>query len=82
MTPAQRSLFGRIGAHKLHATHDSRELTAAGRRAFLDRFETEVDPEGVLPADERARRAVHARKAYFTALAAKSSVARARRKAR
>ncbi len=76
MTPEQRSMRSRIGAHRLHATHDPRETTAAARKAFLDRFEIEVDPEGVLPEDERQRRAGHARKAYFTKLALASAKAR------
>jgi len=45
----------------------------------LDRFEREVDPDGVLPPEERRRRAEHARKAYFLRLALASS--KARRKA-
>jgi hypothetical protein len=28
--------------------------TAAGTKAFLDRFDRQVDPEGVLPAEARA----------------------------
>jgi hypothetical protein len=42
----------------------------------MDRFEREVDPEGVLPAQERQRRAEHARKAYFLRLALASAKAR------
>ena len=71
-----RALRGRIGAHALHARHDSRELTANARRAFLDRFEREVDPDGILTPQERARRAYHAKKAYFTRLAYRSAKAR------
>lgn len=54
------------------------EMTAPARKAFLDRFEREVDPDGTLPPDERARRADAARRAHMTKLAMKS--ARARRK--
>ncbi len=78
LSPSQRSLRARIGAHALHASHDSRELTAPARATFSARFEREVDPDGVLPEIERKRRADHARKAYFTRLALAS--ARARRK--
>ena len=46
----------------------------------MARFEREVDPDQVLPPDERARRAEHARKAYFQRLALKS--ARSRRRSR
>jgi hypothetical protein len=63
------SLRGRIGAYRLHATHDPRETTRRARAAFDARFLREVDPEGVLPEDERRRRAAYARKAYFAQLA-------------
>ncbi len=42
----------------------------------MNRFERLVDPDCVLAPEERARRAAHARKSYFTALALKSSRAR------
>jgi hypothetical protein len=77
---SEKSLSHQIGAHRLHATHDSRELTTKGRAAFLSRFDSEVDPEGVLNPAERSRRAEHAKKAYFLTLAAKSAKARATRK--
>lgn len=50
------------------------------RAKFDERFEREVDPDGVLPEAERIRRAVAARKAHFTKLALASSKARARKK--
>jgi hypothetical protein len=72
-----RILRARLAAHSLHArVADPSAHTAPARKAFLDRFEREVDPEGVLPAADRARRAEHARKAYFTGLALKSAKAR------
>lgn len=67
---------GRIGAFRLHATHDPRETTAKARATFLQRFEREVDPEGVLPEDERRRRAEYARRAHFARLARASARAR------
>ena len=79
MVNPHRSLVGRIGAHSLHARHDPRTTTAAARRAFLDRFEREADPDGVLPHEERARRARHLRKAYFARLALRSAQARRQR---
>lgn len=66
----------RAAAYALHARTDPRATTQAARRAFLVRFEREVDPDGVLAESERRRRAEAARKAYFTALALKSSQAR------
>ena len=68
-SPADRALAGRIGALRLHATHDPRATTANARRAFLDAFERVVDPDGVLPAAERTRRAAYARRAHFARLA-------------
>jgi hypothetical protein len=79
--PSQVSLRGTIGAHRLHATHDSRQTTAKARAAFLQRFEQEVDPDNQLAPEERARRAHHARKAYFARLALASAKARSRKAA-
>jgi len=73
--PKEMALRGRIGAYRLHATHDPKETTKSARTAFMARFEREVDPEGALPPKERARRADAARKAYFTRLAHKSAKA-------
>lgn len=76
LTPRERSLRARIGAHALHSTHDPTETTAKARAAFLARFEDEVDPERLLPQVERKRRAEHARKAHMTRLALASVRAR------
>ena len=43
--PREMALRGRIGAYRLHATHDPKETTKAAREAFMARFEREVDPE-------------------------------------
>lgn len=76
-----RALYGSIGAHESWArTQDRSARTAAARQAFRDRFEREVDPEGVLSPAERSRRAEHARRAYYRRLAAASAKARAARK--
>jgi hypothetical protein len=68
----------RMAAHTLHSRVDPTIHTAPARAAFLERFEREVDPEGVLHPAERARRAEHAKKAYFLNLALKSAAARRR----
>jgi hypothetical protein len=78
VTPAERSLRARLAAHSFHAARDSSEITAPGRRAFLSRFEREVDPDLVLDPTERRRRAEHAKRAYFIKLALKSAKARRR----
>lgn len=57
LTQEQRSLRARIAAYSLHSQRDSREITAPARKAFLDRFEKQVDPDCVLPLEERLRRA-------------------------
>lgn len=82
LSPAERSLRGRMGAYALHARYDPRQTTAAARDAFLRRFLDEVDPGRVLPESERLRRAAAARKAYFTRLAYLASRRRRLRRAR
>jgi hypothetical protein len=76
LTVAERRLRARAAAYTLHSLYDSRQLTANARAAFQDRFARQVDPDGILPEAERQRRAECARKAYYTALAAKSARAR------
>ena len=80
LDPKRASLLGRLGAHVAHSRHDSKTLTAKARETFLARFEQEVDPDRVLPAAERRRRAEHARKAYFARLAGASARARKKKK--
>lgn len=80
LTSTDRVLRARLGAYALHAQRDGRETTAAARIAFLARFESQVDPDGVLDPDERRRRAEFARRAHFARMAIRS--AQARRKAK
>lgn len=78
-SPSERSLIARVAAHHSWAgTGDRPARTAPARQAMLDRFEREVDPDGVLTATERGRRAQNARQAYFTRLALKSAQSRRR----
>lgn len=66
-----------IAAHESWSrTPDRSARTAPARAALMAKFEREVDPDGTLPPDERARRAEHKRKAYFGRLALKSAKAR------
>ena len=65
MTPSERQLRGRLGGFALAAKRDPKTYTASARAAFMDRFLNEVDPERILTPDERERRAVAARRAYF-----------------
>ncbi len=76
LSPSQRSMRARLAAHAMHARHDSREATANARKGFVERFEHEVDPDGVLPVAERRRRAEHAMRAHMTRLALRSARAR------
>lgn len=79
MTPAeQRSLIARLAAHTSWAnTTDRQARTAPAQKASMDRFEKQVDPEGVLDPAERAKRAENAKSAYFIRLALLSAKARA-----
>jgi len=75
-----RSIAGKIGAATRWARTDDRTAATAAARAAADaRFEREVDPDNLLPPDERARRAAHARKAYFLRLSLASAKARRER---
>jgi hypothetical protein len=68
LSAQERTLRAQLAAYSQHAAYDPRETTAAGRAAFLSRFEDQVDPTRSLPENERLRRAEAARKAYFTRL--------------
>jgi len=76
LSPSQRSMRARLAAHTMHARHDSRQVTANARKAFVERFERQVDPDGVLSVAERRRRAEHAMRAHMTRLALRSARAR------
>ena len=78
LTPQQRSLRARLAAHAMHSRYDSREITQPARDAFAARFLNEVDRDRKLPPHERARRAEHARRAYFARLSLKSAQARSK----
>ena len=81
LTPAEKSLQTKAAVQQSWAnTPDRAARTKPARDKALERFEKEVDPEGVLPPAERAIRADHARKAYFTRLAFQSAKARRLRK--
>jgi hypothetical protein len=80
--PEVRSMAARIAANSRWAREFHRaEATAAARRGFRRRFEREVDPEGVLPPEERARRVENAISAYYTRMALRSAQARRARRA-
>lgn len=82
LSPHERVLRARLAAHAMHASHDTRVVSKPGRDAFLARFESEVDPDGVLDPAERKRRAGHALKAHMTGLQLKAVRARRLRRAK
>jgi hypothetical protein len=56
MTPEQRRLRAQIAANARWSRYMAREdQAAAARSAIFARLEREVDPDGQLPPDERAR---------------------------
>lgn len=83
MDTAERTLLARARAFRSWAaTSDPSARTAPARAAFRSRFDRQVDPLGVLPTEERSRRADYARRAFYTELAISSARARAARKAK
>jgi hypothetical protein len=82
LTPAERSLRARMAVHMSWAhTTDRTARTAPARRAALQRFERQVDPDGQLKPAERTRRAEQAMRAHMARLALRSAQARRRKKA-
>jgi hypothetical protein len=83
LTNTERTLRARIGGYRLHALHDTMEVSANGRKAAADSLEArllaEIDPDSTLPPDKRAARLARARKAHFTQLAYRSARARSKR---
>ena len=83
LTPEQRSQRARIGAYVAQAAHGGHALTEKARAASPSGdiyWARQVDPDGALPEDERARRATAAKKAHYGKLALKSARARSARK--
>ena len=67
-----------MGGFILHARYDSHEITGPARKVFLDRFEREADPTGVLTAEERGQRAYQLLRAHMARLAYRSALKRKR----
>jgi hypothetical protein len=71
-------LIAQIAANESWARCPDRSArTLSARRAFLGRFEREVDPDGTLSPEERQRRADSAMRAHMQRLALKSAQRRA-----
>jgi hypothetical protein len=76
-TAAERSQIARIAANTRWAMEPDRSAaTQAARDGLMARFAREVDPEGRLAPEERARRVESLRKAHFQRLAMKGAKAR------
>lgn len=81
ISPGRMALLAKIGGLTAAARHSGPERTAAARAAYSAHWLTLADPEGVLPEDERVRRAGLLKRAHFARLQLKSADAR-RRKSR
>jgi len=74
---AETKLRAQIAANTRWAgTTDRAAATAKARQAAIDRFDKLVDPDGVLPPEERAKRAASARRAHMQKMALASAKAR------
>jgi hypothetical protein len=77
LSATERTLRARIGAHSLHAKHDSSVVSAPGRKAAAEKLSkrllAEFDPNNSLSEEEHARRLEHARRAHFARLALRRS---------
>jgi len=79
LTPAERSLRASIAAHTRWsntATAERRRQADRGHAALLGKFALQVDPEGVLSAEERDKRTRNAFTAHMKRLALASSRSR------
>lgn len=80
MTAGERTLRAQIAAHESWGrTEDRSARTANARRALLDKFEREADPDGKLLPAERAKRAENLRQAHYKRMALKSAQSRRRK---
>jgi hypothetical protein len=79
LTPEQRSLRGRIAANTRWSREDGKANAQRAQAGLLAKFVGQVDPDRVLPEDERLRRAEAARRAHMQRLAFLSSKARTAR---
>jgi hypothetical protein len=81
LTPTERTLRAQIAANESWANTENRSArTAPARKAMLEKFESEVDPNNELTPTERAKRAEYKRRAHFKRMALASARARRRRR--
>jgi hypothetical protein len=79
MTKEQRVLRSRMGAYAMHAA--GKTNTGPAIKASRSRFEKQVDPDGVLSPEVRAKRADQAWRAHMAAMSLKASQARSAKRA-
>lgn len=80
LTAEQRVIRARIAALARWSKEDPKPTAERGQAGLLAKFEREVDPDKVLPPEERRRRANVAQRLHMTKLAFAASKARAARK--
>jgi hypothetical protein len=76
---AQARNIGKVGGLTTAGRYDSNERMARARAVFTARFETEADPSGALPPEERRRRGMALYRAHMARLAARSAIVRAQK---
>lgn len=75
----ERALIARIAAaERWGKTSDRSEATAPARAGLRAKFERQADPEGILPADERGRRADSLMRAHMLRMSLRAKVSRRR----
>lgn len=79
LTASQRSTAAKRAAYALHSQVGSDVIAARARAGLQAKFERQVDPDGVLAPQERARRAQLAVRAHMCGLSLKAQQARQRR---
>ena len=74
-------MAGRMRGLTTRAFNDPLKYTSKARSAFRQSFDQQVDPDGVLPVEEREARSTALYHAHMTGLAMRSSQVRAQRRA-
>lgn len=78
-TAAERQAWASVAANERWAREKDRSAaTEAARAAFIQKFYDQVDPDGVLPPEERHKRAEAARRAHYARIRAKGLAAKRR----
>lgn len=78
---AVRHISARLAANARWAKEDTVEGTKPARRGFLAKLAREIDPDGVMPEAELAKRVERKRLEHMQRMTLASAAARARRAA-